>query len=155
MPSKIYTIDTKAISYLSTEGKRKRKHLIILKGDSILGVRTPFIPFPEIIFASEKEIYMKQTKECSKCHALKPLNEFSSNGLTSKGKQKYKGPCKVCEAARHRKLRRGSPHLARTTKCFKCTYEVKYMIRTVDEDGLFYFICEDCRKKLNKQRRSK
>ncbi len=93
---------------------------------------------------------MKKTKECSQCHALKPIKEFGTNGFKADGvTHKIRGACLICDRDRHRDRRSGSPHLSRSTKCAKCEYVATYMIRTVDEDGIFVFLCEDCRKKLN------
>jgi hypothetical protein len=96
---------------------------------------------------------MKKKKECSKCHALKPIDEFGTNGFKVDGiTHKIRGACLECDKLRHRKIRRGAPHLTRSTKCMKCAYVAKYMIRTVDEDGVFAFLCETCRNKVNESK---
>jgi hypothetical protein len=91
---------------------------------------------------------MKQTKECIRCHALKPLDEFSSNGLTTSGRQKYKGPCKVCEAKRIKKYRRGDPFLYLVLKCGRCSNRSNVRIYTSTEDGTHAYLCETCTKIL-------
>ena len=94
---------------------------------------------------------MKETKECSKCHALKPLDEFSGNGLTTSGKQKLRGACKSCEAKRLKKTRRGDPYLYITLKCGRCDNKSPIRIYTSNEDGTHAYLCETCTKKLKEK----
>lgn len=95
---------------------------------------------------------MKPKKECSKCHALKPIDEFSFNGKTSAGKQKYRGACKLCDAKRLKKHRRGDPFLYLDLKCRQCDRVSHVRIYTSNEDGTHIFLCEGCTKKFKEKK---
>ncbi len=89
---------------------------------------------------------MKETKECTECHALKPIDEFALNGKTSKGKQKIRGKCKVCDAKRVKKYRRGDPFIRKILKCGSCSKTSPIWIYTSNEDGTYVYLCEVCTK---------
>ena len=97
---------------------------------------------------------MKDRKECSVCHALKVIDlrpevsEFSPNGLTTSGRQKWRGACKACDSKRLKKTRRGDPFLYIVLKCGRCDKTSPVRIYTSNEDGTHAFLCETCTKKL-------
>ena len=73
-----------------------------------------------------------ETKECSDCKVVKPLEEFHSNGYHKKsGKKKRKGRCKQCYTdlaygEYKDKITQAVKEAGRELKCERCGYDKSY-----------------------------
>lgn len=64
-------------------------------------------------------------KICVKCGESKEYSEFSPNGVTKKGTQKYRSRCRECDNARQLKHRKVNPNTHRYSKERLKGYQVK------------------------------
>lgn len=64
-------------------------------------------------------------KVCVKCGEPKDYSEFSPNGVTRKGTQKYRSQCRKCDNARQLKYRKNYPNTSRYSKDRLKSYQVK------------------------------
>jgi hypothetical protein len=98
-------------------------------------------------------------KPCSICKALKPIEEFATNGFKSDGvTHKIRSACKVCDKVRVRKYRAGTEFIYLILTCGKCTEESRVRIHKEKQDGTHAFLCVNCTYKMKrsiKKKRSK
>ncbi|MDO6544286.1 hypothetical protein [Photobacterium sanguinicancri] len=84
---------------------------------------------------------MTTHKQCSKCKARKPVDEFHKNGKDNHGKTRYRSTCKPCEVERDKKK-----YQKKVTKRIASGERVKIPCKTVLEKQQPSFTLS-CRKR--------